>query len=148
VNPAFQTNDLKFALNKVEIKTLVMPESHSKSNYVEIVGRLIPNLGYNGSTTVNSEEVPHLKHVIVGGTNKHKGMINFKELYNIYSKSDVEELAKREQETSFEDAVNIQFTSGTTGFPKGATLSHHSILNNALSHGQIMGYNDDTKLLV
>lgn len=148
VNPAFQTDDLEYALNKVGIKALVMPESFSKSSYVDIVRHIIPNLGTDGSTIVHSDKVPSLKNIIVAGTKKHKGMINFEDLYKIYSHSDTNELEKRERETSFESATNIQFTSGTTGYPKGATLSHHNLMNNGRSHGHIMGYSEDTKLCV
>lgn len=148
VNPAFQTDDLEYALNKVEIKTLIMPESFSHSHYVDIVRHLIPELGRDGTTNVNSEKVPHLKHVVVCGTKKHKGMINFDDLYKIYTNRDAIELAEREANTNFEAATNIQFTSGTTGFPKGATLSHHNILNNGRMLGNIMGYTPDSKLCI
>jgi fatty-acyl-CoA synthase len=75
-------------------------------------------------------------------------MINFDDLYSIYSKNDEKELIRREENTDFESATNIQFTSGTTGFPKGATLSHHNILNNGRMLGNIMEYNQDSKLLI
>ena len=65
VNPALQTKDLKYSLNKVGVSALVMPESYSKSNYVDIVRHLIPDLGRDNSTTIKSDLVPDLKHVIV-----------------------------------------------------------------------------------
>lgn len=148
VNPAFQTEDLEYSLNKVGVSALVMPESHSKSNYVDIVRHLIPDIGKDNSTTINSDIVPDLKHVIVTGTKKHKGMINFDELYDIYSHSDAKELQKREDEIDFESPTNIQFTSGTTGFPKGATLSHLNILNNGYMLARIMGFTEQTKICV
>ena len=80
--------------------------------------------------------------------NKHNGMINFNELYEIYSYKDAKELKKREEEVNFEAPTNIQFTSGTTGYPKGATLTHHNILNNALMHGNVAEYNSDTRLCI
>ena len=79
---------------------------------------------------------------------KHKGMINFDDLYRIYSINDVEELKRREDNVDFESATNIQFTSGTTGYPKGATLSHHNILNNGKILGSIMEYNSNSSLWI
>lgn len=123
-----------------------MPESFSKSHYVDIVRNLIPDLGKRGTTDIKSDRVPHLKQVVVCGTKKHKGMINFDELYKISSRNDAEELRRREEHTDFEAATNIQFTSGTTGFPKGSTLSHHNILNNGRMLGNIMGFDSTSKL--
>ena len=73
-------------------------------------------------------------------------MINFDDLYKIYAHRDADELAEREANCNFEDATNIQFTSGTTGFPKGATLSHHNIVNNSNQMAVQMGYTSDTKI--
>ena len=75
-------------------------------------------------------------------------MINFSELYHNYSNNDEHELFLREKKVDFEAPTNIQFTSGTTGFPKGAALTHHNILNNALLHGSIVEYNSDTRLCI
>lgn len=147
INPAFQTNDLKYSLNQVEVKTLIMPENFSHSNYVDIVRQVIPNLGHDG-TEIKCQEVPHLKNIIVCGTKKHKGMINFDELYKMHTLDDSAELERREKNIDFEDATNIQFTSGTTGYPKGATLSHHNILNNGRMLGSIMEYGPDSKLCI
>lgn len=73
-------------------------------------------------------------------------MINFDDLYSIYSFDEVNELHEREKNVDFESATNIQFTSGTTGYPKGATLSHHNILNNGRMLGSVMEYNPESKL--
>jgi fatty-acyl-CoA synthase len=122
-----------------------MSESFKHSNYVDIVRKLIPKIGKMG-TNIESEIVPHLKRVIVCGHKKHKGMLNFDDLYQIHGYNDTEEMHKREKECNFEAATNIQFTSGTTGYPKGATLSHHNILNNANMMGDIMGYNENSNI--
>ena len=75
-------------------------------------------------------------------------MINFDDLYKIHSITDTEEMYRREAEWDFESATNIQFTSGTTGYPKGATLSHHNILNNAYMVAKILEYHDNTNIWV
>ena len=75
-------------------------------------------------------------------------MINFDELYHIYSINDRDEFLRREDEVDFESETNIQFTSGTTGYPKGATLSHHNILNNGRMLGSIMEYDSNSKIAI
>src|SRR5258708_11531553 len=73
-------------------------------------------------------------------------MISFKDLESIYTYQDEQELVKRESKINFEDPTNIQFTSGTTGFPKGTTLTHHNILNNGLYIGELMKMTDKDKV--
>ena len=115
INPAFQTKDLKYSLELVGVKALVMPESFSKSHYVDILRKIIHNHGHDGSYEVNWKELPDLKRVIIWDHKKHKGFINFDDLYKNHSFKEAEELKIREANESFEEATNIQFTSGTTG---------------------------------
>ena len=77
-----------------------------------------------------------------------KGMLNFSDLDMIHTAKDAEELFYREKAINFEDATNIQFTSGTTGYPKGATLSHFNILNNAMYNGHFMELTDKDKICI
>ena len=80
INPAFQTDDLKYSLNQVEVKALIMPEKFSHSNYVDIVRHLVPTLGHDNTTIVKSEQVPNLEKIIVCGHTAFK-LCNFKILY-------------------------------------------------------------------
>jgi fatty-acyl-CoA synthase len=81
---------------------------------------------------INSKDFPSLKHVILLSDTKHKGMLNLEEdILKPTTSLPLSDMLRREETLSFEDVVNIQFTSGTTGFPKGVTLTHHGILNNA-----------------
>ena len=115
INPAFQTKDLKYSLELVGVKALVMPESFSKSHYVSILRNIIHNHGHDGSFEVKWKELPDLKRVIIWDHKKHKGFINFDELYKNHSFQEAEELKVREENEWFESPTNIQFTSGTTG---------------------------------
>ncbi len=119
VNPAYRRAELEYAMNKVECKALILAPALKTSNYLEIVADL-----------VKDRKLPLLKHIIRLGTEKTPGMVNFDDIANAGGNAEKMKLAELGPKLQFDDAINVQFTSGTTGFPKGATLSHHNILNN------------------
>jgi fatty-acyl-CoA synthase len=119
VNPAYRRAELDYAMNKVECKALVLAPALKTSNYLEIVEDL-----------VKEKKLPHLKHIVRLGKEKTPGMLNFDDVASAGGNAERVKLAELAPKLQFDDAINVQFTSGTTGFPKGATLSHHNILNN------------------
>ena len=150
MNPAFQENELDYALKKVGIKTLVMTEHFKSSNYIKIVRELIPELAKatNPLDLGKIERYPELKNIVLIADKPQKGMINFRDLSEIYTSKDDMELQKREKAIDFESPTNIQFTSGTTGYPKGATLSHFNILNNSYYFGSFLRYTPEDKVAI
>ena len=135
INPAYRLAELDYALNKVECKALVSAPAFKSSDYLAMLRELAPELDRAPPGLLNAAKLPHLKIVIRLGPEKSAGMYNFADVLAMAGKTERAALEALADQLQFDDAINIQFTSGTTGFPKGATLTHHNILNNGYFNG-------------
>ena len=148
INPAYRLYELEYALNKVECKALITDEQFKTSDYLGMLNTLAPELEQSSPGQLEAAKLPHLKHVIRMGSAKRPGMYNFDEICARASDHDLSALAALQSKLKPDDAINIQFTSGTTGNPKGATLSHCNILNNGYLTGEAMRLTPDDKLCI
>jgi fatty-acyl-CoA synthase len=132
INPAYQRSELEYALNKVQCKALVLARTHRSSNYLGMLRDLAPELETARPNELRAAKVPHLRHVIVLDDGPlPAGAERFADFLRLPGPGHRARLKGLSTGLDPDDAINIQFTSGTTGAPKGATLSHFNIVNNA-----------------
>jgi fatty-acyl-CoA synthase len=148
INPAYRLSELEYALNKVQIKALITAENFKSSNYIEMLKTLAPELDVCEAGKLNSAKLPHLKILIKTGDKASPGFYTYSQIVAPKEPAQAARLTAISQSLSPDDAINIQFTSGTTGHPKGATLSHHNIVNNAISVANAMKLTPQDKLCI
>ncbi|MAM38794.1 MAG: AMP-binding protein [Erythrobacter sp.] len=147
INPAYRVTELEYTLRKVGVKALVCAESFKSSDYVGMVEELIPNFGRQTGGLVD-DRLPSLQHIIKIGGSPRRGWKNFGEVCALGREDRQTNLDAVGAQLDRNDAINIQFTSGTTGLPKGATLSHRNVVNNAYFCGIAMGLTEGDRLCV
>ncbi|WP_295646600.1 AMP-binding protein [uncultured Methylibium sp.] len=149
INPAYRRSELEYALDKVGCRALVAAPSFKGASYLEMLADLAPELAGCRPGALKARQLPSLEIVIRLGAEATPGMLNFDALTR-EPPTDEEraQLAAIGAALQFDDAVNIQFTSGTTGNPKGATLSHHNILNNGHFVGEAIRLQPGDRLCI
>ncbi|MBT8082245.1 MAG: AMP-binding protein [Gammaproteobacteria bacterium] len=148
VNPAYRLFELEFALNKVECKAIIAAEKFKSSEYLNMLSALAPELASCEPGYLRADKLPQLMTVIRMGDEKSPGMFNFEEVCSLGKEKHYTRLGELATKLGPDDAINIQFTSGTTGNPKGATLTHCNILNNGYEAGKGMGLTPDDRLCI
>jgi len=148
INTNYKLHELEYLIKNSDLQTLCIINGFRDSDYVKMVYELVPELKESERGYLESEKFPFLKNIIFIGPEKHRGMYNTAELILLGSQLDDDLLNSTKKMVSPHDVVNMQYTSGTTGFPKGVMLSHHNILNNGYSTGECMNYTQNDRLCV
>jgi fatty-acyl-CoA synthase len=131
INPAYRVFELEYALNKSGCRGLVTAESFKSSRYLEMLASLAPELADSEPGKLRAKKLPQLEMVIRTGKELTPGMYNFVDVCHLGGEAEQTLLYKLQAGLTPHEVINIQFTSGTTGSPKGAALTHYNILNNA-----------------
>jgi fatty-acyl-CoA synthase len=148
INTNYKTHELEYLIKNSDLKTICLVNGWRDSDYVQMIYELVPELKDSQRGYLQCEKFPYLKNVIFIGQEKHRGMFNTAELILLGSQLDEQLFIDTKSTISCHDVVNMQYTSGTTGFPKGVMLTHYNILNNGFATGQCMNYTTDDRLCV
>ena len=148
INPAYRPYELEYALNKVKCQTIITAAQFKTSEYLRMLQEMAPELATCEPGELKSIKLPHLTTLIRMGDAVSPGMFNFDKVCEMGDDTHYDRMAEIAPTLQADDAINIQFTSGTTGSPKGATLSHFNILNNGLQVGAGMRFTSEDRLCI
>lgn len=148
VNTNYKAAELEYIMKNADIHTMCMVNGYRDSDYVQILYDLVPELKTTQRGKLRSEKFPELRNVVYIGQEKLRGMYNTSELMKLGTLVGDDELERAKSRVDCHDEINMQYTSGTTGFPKGVMLTSHNILNNGLTIGDRMHFTAADRLLI
>lgn len=146
VNTAYKSHEVEYVIKQSDMKAIAIIDGFRDVNYIDIMYELVPELKTQQRGKLHSERFPFLKSVIFIGQEKHRGMYNSAEILLLGKHGDEDHFQRIKQSLDCNDVVNMQYTSGTTGFPKGVMLTHRNILNNGLSIGDRQKFTSDDRV--
>lgn len=148
INTNYKQSELEYLCKNSDMQTLCIINGTWDCDFVEMTYQMLPELKTFPRGHMRSERFPKMRNVIYIGQEKHRGMYNTQEMILLGSNIGDEDLLRAKSEVNCHDVVNMQYTSGTTGFPKGVMLSHHNIVNNGFITGENMEFTEDDKLCI
>ncbi len=148
VNPAYRVHELEYALRQSGCRALIVAPPYKTTDFAALLREVCPELEDSAPGRLSAARLPQLRTVIALGAQSVGGANTWQQVMAMAHEVSPDLLAARQRSLNFDDAINIQYTSGTTGLPKGATLSHHSILNNGFFIGQRMRFTERDRLCI
>ncbi|MGQ3287473.1 AMP-binding protein [Sphingopyxis sp.] len=148
INPAYRLSEVEYTINKVGLSALVAATSFKTSDYPAMIEELAPEVAASTPGELRAERLPTLRSLILIGADARAGWLRFDDAAGLATEADRQRLAAIGPTLDPNDAINIQFTSGTTGLPKGATLSHRNILNNGYFVGRTQGLGQGDRICI
>jgi len=146
INTNYRSAEINYILSQSETEHLMMIDGYRDTDYVGTIYELIPELKMQPRENFHTDKYPNLRNVIFLGPEKHRGMYSITEIMSLSCQTSDEEFQERKKGVSCYDVVNMQYTSGTTGFPKGVMLTHHNIANDGFWIGENMNYSEKDRI--
>ncbi len=146
VNTNYKQHELEYLVENADIHTLCITEGVFDGSYIDMTYEMLPELKTSQRGHLQSKRFPFLKNIVFIGQEKFRGMYNTPELLLLGQNIDDETLTAQKEKFNCHDVVNMQYTSGTTGFPKGVMLTHYNIVNNGYFTGEGMHFTQEDKL--
>ncbi len=148
VNTSYKSAELSYILNQSDSTTLFMVERFKDTDYVQTLNEVVPELAGSEPGKLVSAELPYLKNVVFLGEGEPAGMLNFSRIIALGAQADDARLAAVEATLDCHEVINMQYTSGTTGFPKGVMLTHYNVVNNGFNIGECMELSENDRLCI
>ena len=148
LNPAYRTHEFEYAMRQAEIHTLFVQQRFKTSDYMGMFREVCPEASEYAKGDIRSEHFPSLRNVVFMGEGQFDAVFSWSEFWEKAELISADELREAEYSLDFDDPINIQYTSGTTGFPKGVILTHHGLLNNGYIIGEGMKFSEEDRLCI
>ncbi|KMJ59536.1 AMP-binding protein [Bacillus sp. LL01] len=148
VNTSYQSKELEYLLRQSDSTTLLLMDEFKGASYLDMLYELCPELKNSTPGELQAEKLPMLKNVVYMGEQRHPGMLVWNDLLDKSPLVSDQALEKRQKSTSFDEVINMQYTSGTTGFPKGVMLTHSNIINNAINVAECQRLTSEDRICI
>ncbi|QED47874.1 AMP-binding protein [Cytobacillus dafuensis] len=148
VNTNYRTSELEYLLRQSDTTTLILMEKYRDTSYIDMLYEIVPELKTSEPGHLKSDKLPYLKNIIILGDKHFPGTYNWDDLLTMGESVSDEKLDQRMNQLDPDDVINMQYTSGTTGFPKGVMLTHNNIVNNGFNIANCMQLTKEDRLCI